>query len=93
MGFDLLKFLSNVLGGINTTEIGGEITAWLRDKGAEYPDLQDRTDALEAWILKTLSETAPELDQATMANTVKGIAKDIVIGTAGVDPGAFHGGG
>jgi len=93
VGFDLFAFLTTILGGINVNEIGTELTTWLNTKGKEYPDLQSRTDALATWLQKTLGEIAPELDPATMANTIKGIAADIVHGTAGVDPGAFHGGG
>ena len=93
MAFDLLKFFSTIFGGLNIPGIQEKAIAWLRAEGAEYPDLQARTDALAAWLTTTLAEASPELDPATMANTIKGIASDIVHGTAGVDPGAWQGGG
>lgn len=91
MGFALLSFLNTMLGGLNVPE--ARVLAWLKDKGAEYPDAQERTDALAAWLTETLAEVGSGLDPATMVNTIKGIAADIIHGTAGVDPDAWQGGG
>jgi len=90
--FDLLTFLSHIFGGLDIPGIEEKAIAWLKEEGAEYPDIQSRTDALEAWLRKTISEAEPELDPATMANTIKGIAADIAHGTVGVDPKAWLGG-
>ena len=89
MGFDLLEFVAGMLGGLNLDDISAKASAWLREKGAEYPDIKDRTDALEAYLKGTLIESTPNLDPARLANTIKGIASDIVNGTAGVDPDSW----
>jgi hypothetical protein len=90
--FDILTFLSHIFGGLNVPGIEERAVAWLKEEGAEYPDVQSQTDALAAWITKTLTEANPELDPATMANTIKGAASDIIHRTAGVDPEAWLGG-
>lgn len=92
MAFDLLTFLGKFLSGFSVPDIGEKVQAWLEEKGAEYPDLKDRTAALAAWLEVTLADAEPELDPATAKNTLLGIASDIVHGVAGVDPGAWHGG-
>lgn len=93
MAFDLLTFLARALGGFEVSGIEAKTSAWLAEKGDEYPDLKSRTDALAAWLGATLEESLPELDPATMKNTLAGIAADVVHGTAGVDPGSWQGGG
>ena len=93
MAFDLLTFLSKVIGGLDMPNLEAKVQTWLDEKGSEYPDLKDRTEAHAAWISATLAEAEPELDPATMKNTILGVAADIVHGTAGVDPGAWQGGG
>lgn len=90
MSFNILGFLTGFLSGLDIPHIESSAVAWLETKGAEYPDLKDRTDAFAAWLQTTIAEAAPELDPATMANTLKGIAEDIVHGAAGVDPQAGH---
>lgn len=91
MGFDLLKFLTGMLGGLDVGAISTLANEWLLEKGKEYPDLKGRTDALAAYLGETLAETTPTLDPAQLANTIKGIAADIVGGTAGVDPDSWGG--
>jgi hypothetical protein len=91
MAFDLLKFLSAIFGGLNIPGIEEKALAWLKEKGTQYPDLEQRTEALADWLTVTLKEASPELDPATMRNTIDGVAADIVHGTAGVDPGAWQG--
>lgn len=91
MGFDLLEFVTKMIGGLDVEEISARATAWLRDKGAKYPDLNDRALALETYLKETLAETAPSLDPAALVNTIKGIAADIVHGTAGVDNDSWLG--
>jgi hypothetical protein len=93
MAFDLLSFLSTVFGGLNLPGIQDKVVAWLKEEGEEYPDLQEKADALAAWLATTLAEIAPELDPATLMNTIEGIATDIVRGASGVDPDAWQGGG
>lgn len=90
MSFNLLGFLTAFLGGLDIPHVERNAVGWLETKGAEYPDLKERADALAAWLGTTISEAAPELDPASMANTLKGIAADVVHGAAGVDPQAGH---
>lgn len=92
MAFNLLQFLGLIFGGLNVPGIQEKITAWLAAEGAQYPDLRTRTDALAAWLAKTLSEAAPNLDPVAMKDSLWGIASDIVHGTSGVDPDAWRGG-
>lgn len=92
MGFDLLSFLTLILGGLNVQGLDQKIAAWLAAEGVKYPDLRDRADALAAWISQTLQASIPNLDPVAMKDTLWGIASDIVHGTAGVDPGAWQGG-
>lgn len=87
--FDLLGFLSAFLGGFNVTDLGDKVTVWLRDEGAKYPDLQEKTNALADWLTTVLTEAQPNLDPAVMKLTVMSIASSIVHGTAGVDPDAW----
>lgn len=89
--FSLSSFLTMFLGGLDIPDISDQAAAWLKEKGAEYPDIKDRADALAVWLQQTIAEANPELEPEKMANTLKGIAQDIVSGTAGVDPGAHHG--
>lgn len=92
MGFELLSFLGMFLGGLNIPDIENRAVEWLKQKGAEYPDLSTRADALAAWLSQTIAEAQPGLDPVSMANTLRGVAQDIVNGASGVDPGAHHGG-
>ena len=92
MAFDLFSFLSKLLSGLAVGGLDARVLDWLNQKGQEYPDLKDRTDALAAFITQVVTEATPELDPATMANTIKGIAADIVHGQAGVDPASWQGG-
>lgn len=92
MGFDILTFLTKILGGLDVPGLDAKAAAWLTEKGAEYPDIKDRADALAAYLHDTLTQLAPELDPDKMRNTILGIARDIVSGDTGVDPGAWHGG-
>lgn len=91
MGFDILTFLTKILGGLDVPGLDQKAAAWLTDKGAEYPDIKDRADALAAFLSDTLTELAPELDPAKMRNTLIGIARDVVSGAAGVDHDAWRG--
>jgi hypothetical protein len=54
----------------------------------EYPDAESREKALVAWIHAN-ADTA--LDPLHLANTIIGIAKDIIAGQGGTDPKAFAG--
>jgi truncated hemoglobin YjbI len=87
MKFDLLAFLTNVLGGFDVPGIEEKAVAWLKEKGAEYPDLRERADAFASYLSATLAEV--DLDPSTMKDTLWGIASDVVHGTAGVDPKAW----
>lgn len=89
MAFNLLAFLNGILGGLKVDGIQEKAVAWLKQAGTDYPDVKDRTDALEAWLRATVAEASPALDPASMEATIKGIAADIVKGTAGVDPDAW----
>jgi truncated hemoglobin YjbI len=91
MGFDLLDFLTRMLGGLDVEAISTAATDWLREKGAQYPDLKERADALAAHLTQTLEEVAPSLDPTKLAGTIKGIAQDIVNGTAGLDNDSWMG--
>jgi hypothetical protein len=55
---------------------------------AQFPDLAARIEALEAWLR---TQVSPNLDPATIANTIRGIAADIVSGMSGVDSDAWRG--
>lgn len=91
MGFSLLTFLEKVLGFVSLPDLEAEATAWLSEHGEEYPDINDRADALAAFLSKTLKESAPELDPAKMKNTILGVARDVVSGDAGVDHDSWGG--
>ena len=86
--FDILTFLKGFLSGLNVPGIEERAVSWLEENGEKYPDLKERTDALASWLTATLVEASPELDPERMANTIKGIAADVVSGAAGVDPEA-----
>lgn len=90
--FDLLSFLTRVLGGFGIPGIEETVLNWLHEKGDDYPDLRERTDALAIWLETTLAESAPNLEPETMRNTLKGIAADVIYGNAGVDPKSWMGG-
>jgi hypothetical protein len=89
--FDFLSFLDMVRGALDLPEIKDQATAWLNEKGAEYPDLDERAKALATWLGTTIDEANVGLDPATMRATLLGIANDVVKGQAGVDPGAWQG--
>lgn len=89
--FDLLTFLEKMLGGLDVPDIGLRASAWLKEKGDEYPDLRSRTDALAAWLAATIAEAEPELDPAQMRDTLWGIASDVVNGTAGISKSSWKG--
>lgn len=92
MAFDIITFLTSIfVRGLNVPGLDEKATAWLAEKGAEYPDIKDRADALATYLHDTLTELAPELDPDKMRNTLIGIARDVVSGAAGVDHGAWHG--
>jgi hypothetical protein len=90
--FELVAFLERFLGGLNIPGIESRAISWLEEKGQEYPDVKERTDALAAWLSTTISEAHPALDVTTMKNTLYGIAQDVINGTAGVDRGSWMGG-
>jgi len=90
--FDLLSFFTRLLGGLNISGLEAQAVSWLKEQGAKYPDLAERTDALAIWLQTTIAEATPGLAPEAIANTAKGIATDIVNGTAGVDPDAWQGG-
>ncbi len=92
-GFNILEFLKAFLGGLEVPDIENKAVEWLETKGEEYPDLQERTAALSDWLKVTIAEAQPNLDPAAMANTLKGIAADIVNGNAGIDREAGGGAG
>jgi hypothetical protein len=89
---DILTIVARLLSGLNVTSIESRAVSWLREQGETYPDLAAKTDALAAWISQTIAEATPNLDPSVIANTAKGIAQDIMNGTAGTDPGAWQGG-
>jgi hypothetical protein len=90
MSFNLLQFLSMFLGGLKIDGIEQAAVTWLKEKGANYPDLSSRADALAAWLHTTIAESTSELDPSKMAFTLRGIAADVVSGAAGVDHKAGH---
>ena len=92
-GFNILAFLQSFLGGLDVPDIELKAVQWLQAKGQEYPDLEDRTDALADFLKSTIAEAQSGLDPATMANTLKGIAADVVNGNAGIDREAGGGAG
>ena len=73
MGFKLLEFLTVMFGGLGVPGIQEKMIGWLKEKGAEYPDVQDRTDALASWITGVLAEAAPNLEPSAMRDTIQGI--------------------
>jgi len=89
---DILTFFSRLLGGLDIPGIESRAVSWLKEQGSKYPDLAERADALATWLQTTIAEATPGLAQEAITNTAKGIATDIVNGTAGVDPGAWQGG-
>lgn len=89
--FDLFKFIEGLLSGLAVEGLQGRVLDWLNTKAEQYPDLKDRIKALSDFIAQTITEASPELDPATMAATIKGIATDIVNGATGVDPKAYQG--
>ena len=88
MSFDILTLLTKILGVVDVPGLDAKAAAWLSEKGAEYPDIKDRADALAAYLHDT--QLAPELDPDKMRNTLIGIARDIVSGDAGVDHSAWQ---
>jgi hypothetical protein len=55
---------------------------------AQYPDLTDRINAFEDWLI---AQVKPHLDPAKIANTLRGVAADIMSGMSGVDHDAWRG--
>jgi len=90
--FELATFLTRMLGGLDVPGIQEQVVTWLKEKGAEYPDLKDRTDALASFIAGTIVSAGAAMDPLTMSATIKGIAEDIVNGTNGVNYDNWGGG-
>lgn len=88
MAFDLTKFLTQVLGGMGIAGLEVEAQGKLAEIKQKYPDVGAQVDALHAWLTERLAGVT---DVAKMANTLKGIATDIVTGAAGIDPKAWQG--
>jgi len=88
VAFDLLKFLTMVLGGFGIAGLEAEAQKQLEKIKADYPDVSDQVSALESWLTDKLAGTT---DVAKMTATIRGIAMDIVNGTAGIDPQAWQG--
>lgn len=91
MGFDLLSFLSSLLGGIDVGSLEARGQTWLEEHVADYPDLDTAKEALSAFLTAELQAAKPELDAAKIKDTIYGVASDIIRGSAGVDPKASHG--
>lgn len=93
MSFNILSFLQAFLGGLDVPDIELKAVEWLETKGQQYPDLEERTKELAEFLKTTIAEAHPALDPAAMANTLKGIAADVVNGNAGIDREAGGGAG
>ena len=82
MAFTINDLLAKILSGWGLDL--SKVLAQAEAVKAKYPDLTDRINAFEAW----LSAQVP--DSVSVANTIKGIAADIISGASGVDPKAWR---
>jgi hypothetical protein len=91
MGFSALLFLTKILGGLNLPGLPEKVLAKLAEIQREFPDIKVQIDKLAEFIA---AEVAPALADATnpgqILATIYGIARDLVTGTTGVDPGAWQ---
>ncbi len=86
MSFNLGTFLATWFAGIGIDAEAAK--AKLAEIAAQYPDAELQIAALSSWLEIQL---APTHDVEGMRNTILGIARDIVQGTAGQDPSAWSG--
>lgn len=86
MGFSIASFVGAWLGSVEG--IDKRIADFLKSNADKYPDTAALSDALAQWLH---SELEPYFPVSTSLSTLKGIAADIVNGTAGIDPDAWMG--
>lgn len=89
--FDLLTFISKLLGGLDLDSIEAAGKDWLATQGQNYPDLNDKAEAASLFLSAKLAEAKPELDPAKIAETVKTLIPELLKGETGIDPDSHHG--
>ena len=88
--FDIVSFLTPFFSGHGVPHLAAEADKWFAEKGQDYPDLRDRTEALAAFLRGEVEKAG--LDAAKMKDTLWGLASDVSNGRGGVDKQAWQGG-
>jgi len=86
MAFSIDETLKRILAELGIAEAAA--IAKLEEVIKNYPDIAGQVGALRDLLLSLASGT---LDPAKIRNTLEGVAKDLLTGRTGVDPGAWTG--